>query len=120
MANEGSYRSAGTMVLPAMTASRSLTFLKGLLIWACAFSLLIVLANRVPYFSANETSWVGSAPVQLSAKLLVKDLFLLHPPATGMFTVLRSISIRTARKEARPPVSVFLGNCVYIRPPPTA
>jgi len=88
-------------------------------VWLCAFSLLIVLANRVPRFPRSEASWVRSAPPQMTAKLLAKDFYLLQPPASGIFTFLRPIPIRSAAKEVRPLLPVFLDNCLYTRPPPT-
>jgi len=93
---------------------------RGLLLWLCAFSLLIVLANRVPRFPRSEASWVRSAPPQMTAKLLAKDFYLLRPPTSGVFTLPRAIPIRSVAKEAWPLISVFLDNCLYTRPPPSS
>lgn len=61
-----------------------------------------------------------SAPPQMTAKLLAKDFYLLQPPASGIFTLLRAVPIRSVAKEAWPLLAVFLDNRLYTRPPPTS
>jgi len=90
------------------------------MLYLCAFSLLFVLANRVPRFPRSETSWVRSVPPQMTAKLLAKDFYLLQPPAAGILTHLRSIPVRIAAEEQRPLFPVSLDNRLYTRPPPTS
>jgi hypothetical protein len=92
---------------------------RGLLLCLCAFSLLIAVANRVPRFSRTETSWVQSVPLQMTAKLLARDFYLLPPPASGIFTLLLSIPVVKVAEESRPVFPIFLDNCLYTRPPPT-
>src|SRR5208337_209791 len=102
------------------TGACRLSYGRGLVLWLCAFSLLIVLANRVPRFPRSETSWVRSVPPQVTAKLLAKDFYLLQPPASGIFTLLRSIPVPSAAEEVRPLFPVSLDNRLYTRPPPTS
>jgi hypothetical protein len=99
---------------------RRLSSWRSLLLWLCAFSLLVALANRVPHFAQGETSWVRSTPPHITARIMAKDFFLLPPPASGIFTPLRSVPVLRTAKEARPPSPVFLDNRLYTRPPPTA
>lgn len=101
------------------TGERRLSCWRAVLPWLCAFSLLVVLANRVPRFPGSETSWVRGDPPQMTAKLLAKDFYLLQPPASGIFTQLCSIPVRKAREESRPHFPLFLDNRLYTRPPPT-
>jgi hypothetical protein len=93
---------------------------RALVPWLCALSLLIVLANRVPRFHGSETTWVRSVPPQMTAKILAKDFYLLQPPASGVFTLLRSIPVSRAAQEAHPLFPVSLDNRLYTRPPPAS
>jgi hypothetical protein len=103
------------------TGERRLPFWRGLVLCLCASSLLVVLANRVPRFPRSETSWVRCVPPQITAKLLVKGLYLLPPPASALFALERSIpAVLIAAHEARPLVPVSLDNRLYTRPPPTS
>lgn len=120
MRSEGSFRSDMLPHAYPLTGGRRLFCWRSLLLWLCAFSLLLVLANRVPRFPRSETSWVRSVPSQMTVKLLAKHFYLLQPPASGIFTLLRSIPARRAAEEAHPVFPVSLDNCLYTRPPPTS
>src|SRR6516165_3439184 len=93
---------------------------RGLLPWFCAFSLLIVLASRVPRFSGSEAeaSWVRSVPPQMTAKLLTKDFFLLQPASCSNLAVPRVGRLRSTAKETQPLFLVSLDNPLLTRPPP--
>jgi hypothetical protein len=89
-------------------------------VWVCALSLVIVLANRVPRIPGNEEiSWVSSAPSQITAKVLSKDFFVLLPPASGAITFLRSVTSPLETCEEDPIVSTSLDNRLFTRPPPS-
>ena len=115
-----SFRSAGIMPSSAMNRARRLTCWRALGSWVCAFSLLIVLANRVPHFPESASTCAPSAPPHLTAKLLAKDFYLLQPPASGIISHLHSTTTRKAAKEAGPLFPVSLDNRLYTRPPPTS
>lgn len=102
------------------TGERRLSSWRGVLLWLCAFSLLVVLANRVPHFPGNELSWVPSVSSQATVKLLAKEFFLLQPPESDIFTPLRPILVRKQAEELSPVFPAPLDNCLYTRPPPTA
>jgi len=86
--------------------------------WVCACSLILVLANRVPHIPTNETSWVTSAPSQMTAKVMAKDFFLLCPPAARSLLLPRSLPVRVAAREEQLIVLVALDNRLITRPPP--
>lgn len=102
------------------TGERHLSCWRALLLWICAFSLLVVLANRVPRFPGSELSWVPSVSSQVTVKLLAKEFFLLQPPESDIFTPLRSILVRKRAEELNAVFPAPLDNCLYTRPPPTA
>jgi hypothetical protein len=90
-------------------------------VWICVFSLIIVLANRVPRIrSCEETSWVPSAPSQVTAKVLSKDFFVLLPPASGAISVVHSAPSPLELREENPSISICLDNRLFTRPPPSA
>jgi hypothetical protein len=100
---------------------RRLTRAQSALALVCALSLVIVLASHVPRIPGNEeTSWVPSAPSQVTAKVLSKDFFVLMPPASGAITLLHSIPSPLEISEERSTVSISLDNCLFTRPPPSA
>ena len=99
---------------------RRLSYGRVVVLWVCALSFVVVLANRVPRFSGEtDTCWVSGDASHISAKLLAKDFFVLQPPATRIFTVLRWQPLRKAAQRERPTVAA-LDNCLYNRPPPAA
>jgi hypothetical protein len=90
-------------------------------VWVCAFSLVLVLANRFPRIEYNEeTSWVPSAPSHMTAKVMAKDFYLLLPPASGAITLVCSIPTPLDTQEEHPVFPVSLDNCLFTRPPPSA
>jgi hypothetical protein len=90
-------------------------------VWICAFSLVLVLANRFPRIECNEeTSWVPSAPSHMTAKVMAKDFYVLLPPSSGAVTLLRSIPFPLETREVYPIVSISLDNRLFTRPPPSA
>jgi hypothetical protein len=90
-------------------------------VWICVFSLIIVLANRVPRIpGCEETSWVPSAPSQMTAKVLSKDFFVLLPPASGAIALVHSAPSPLELGEENPIVSMSLDNRLFTRPPPSA
>ena len=109
------------MLSVIMARPRRLTRVHCAAVWLCAFSLVLVLANRFPRNSSyNETSWVLSAPSQIVAKVLAKDFFLLLPPASGAITLIRSAPSPLALSEENPIVSISLDTRLFTRPPPSA
>ena len=56
----------------------------------------------------------------MTAKLLAKDFYLLQPPASDIFALLRSISVREGKEEVHADFLFFLDNRLYTRPPPTS
>ena len=96
-----------------------LTRARSAVVWVCACSLIVVLANRVPRIPGNETSWVPSAPSQLTAKVLAKDFFVLHPPAAGGILLPHSVRLPIKAREEQPIVSISLDSHLLIRPPPS-
>jgi hypothetical protein len=109
------------MLSPLMARPRRLTCTRFAVVWLCVFSLIVVLANRVPRIPGNEeTSWVPSAPSQMTAKVLAKDFYVLLPPASGAVTLLRSIPSPLETREEHPVVSTSLDNRLFTRPPPSA
>jgi hypothetical protein len=103
-----------------MAPPRRLTCMRSAVVWLCAFSLIVVLANRVPRIPGNETCWVPSAPSQMTAKVLAKDFYVLLPPASGAIALLRSIPSPLETREEHPIVSISLDNRLFTRPPPSA
>jgi hypothetical protein len=87
-------------------------------VWVCACSLIVVLANRVPRIPGNETGWVTSAPSQMTAKVVAKDFFMLHPPAARSLLLPRSLPVRMESHEEQLIVFVALDNHLLTRPPP--
>jgi hypothetical protein len=100
---------------------RRLTRVECAAAWICAFSLVIVLANRVPrILGCEETSWVHSAPSQITARVLAKDFFVLLPPASGSIAFLHWPPCPLELREESPIVSISLDNRLFTRPPPSA
>jgi len=98
-----------------------LTRLQCAVVWVCTFSLVIVLANRVPRIpGTEETSWAPSAPSQMTAKVLAKDFFVLLPPASGALALLHPAPSPLELLEENPSVSISLDNRLFTRPPPAA
>jgi hypothetical protein len=87
-------------------------------VWVCACSLIVVLANRVPRIPGNEICWVTSAPSEMTTKLVAKDLFMLHPPAARSLSLPRSLPVRVEAHEERLIVFASLDNRLLTRPPP--
>jgi hypothetical protein len=97
------------------------TRVQSALVWVCALSLVIVLASHVPRILGNEeTSWVPSAPSQITAKVLSKDFFVLLPPASGAIALLHLALSPLELREENPIVSISLDNRLFTRPPPSA
>ena len=100
---------------------RRVAYARELVLWTCAFSLLIVLASRVPCFPrAGDTAWVRSVPPQSTAKLLVRDLYVLPLVGPGAAAPVHLVPTRFHAKESEPVFRVFLDSCLYTRPPPSA
>jgi hypothetical protein len=109
------------MLSPLMSRSRRLTRAQCAVVWICVFSLIIVLANRVPRIpGCEETAWVPSAPSQMTAKVLCKDFFVLLPPASGTIALVHSAPSPLELREEDPIVSISLDNRLFTRPPPSA
>jgi hypothetical protein len=101
--------------------ARRLTRIQCAAVCVCAFSLVLVLANRFPRIQGNEeVSWVPSAPSHMTAKVMAKDFFVLQPPASGAIALLHSTPSPLETREAYPFVSIFLDNPLFTRPPPSA
>jgi hypothetical protein len=99
---------------------RRLTFIRGLAAWLCAFSLVVVLANRFPRHSAYyETSWIPSSSSHTTAKVMAKEFFVLEPPAAGRILLSHSAPVRVEISEERPFVAVVLEKRLFTRPPPS-
>lgn len=99
---------------------RRLTRAQCAVVWICVFSLIVVLANRFPRIPVCQgTSWVPSAPSQITAKVLSKDLFVLPPPASGAIALVHSAPSLLELPEENPIVSISLDNRLYTRPPPS-
>jgi len=103
-----------------MMGPRRLTCGQFAVAWICALSLVVVLANRVPRIPGSETSWIPSAPSQMTAKVLAKDFYILLPPASGAVTLVRSFPSRLEIREDQPTFSIVLDNSLYTRPPPAS
>ena len=86
--------------------------------WVCACSLIVVLANRVPHIPTNDNSWVSSAPSPMTAKVVAKDFFILHPPPARSLLLPRSLPVRVEAREEQPVVFFSLDNRLLTRPPP--
>ena len=100
---------------------RRLTRVQCAVLWICAVSLVIVLANRVPRIpGCEETSWVPSAPSQITAKVLAKDFFVLLPPPSGAIELPHRDPSPLELREGNPIVSISLDNRFFTRPPPSA
>jgi len=101
--------------------ARRLTRIQCAAVCVCAFSLVLVLANRFPRIQGNEeTSWVASTPSHMTAKALAKDFYVFSPPASGAITLLHATPSPLETREAYPFVSIFLDNRLFTRPPPSA
>ena len=104
-----------------ITRPRRLTRVQCAAVWVCAFSLILVLANRFPRIQGNEeTSWVPSAPSHMTAKVMAKDFFVLPLPPTGKILLPRSVPSRIETREEHPAFSISLDNRLFTRPPPAA
>jgi len=99
---------------------RRLTRVQCAAVWLCAFSLVLVLANRFPRIEGNQqTSWVPSAPSHITAKVMAKDFFVLPAPATGEISLPRTLPLQIETQRQLPPVSICLDNRLFTRPPPS-
>jgi len=99
--------------------SRRVTYVRCGVAWICVLSLILVLANRVPRIQGCEgTSWISSAPSQISARVLAKDFFVLFPPACGSNVLLYLPPCPLELREEGPLVSFSLDNRIFTRPPP--
>jgi hypothetical protein len=109
-------------MLPLLTARpRRLTRIQCAAVWVCAFSLVLLLANRFPPIAGNaENSWVPSAPSHITAKVMAKDFFLLQPPVTGNLLLPRAAPSPLETQEEHPIISISRDNRLFIRPPPAA
>lgn len=108
--------------MPSPLTPRSFrpTSVQCVMVWFCAFSLVLVLANRFPRSSGfDETSWVSSAPSHLTARVMAKDFFVFQPPAAVRILLPRSVPLRIEVSEERPLVSLVLVNRLFTRPPPS-
>jgi hypothetical protein len=104
-----------------ITRPRRLTRVQCAMVWVCSFSLVLVLANRFPQTTANkETSWVPSTPSHITAKVMVKDFFLLQPPPAARILLPHAISSPIKTREEHPLASIPLDNRLFTRPPPSA
>jgi hypothetical protein len=109
----------GVPMLPLLIPhTRRSVLVHALVAWVCACSLIVVLANRVPRIPGNETCWVNSAPSQMTAKVVAKDFFLLHPPAARSLLLPHPIPVRIETHKERFVVFVSLDNRLLTRPPP--
>jgi hypothetical protein len=89
--------------------------------WVCAFSLVLVLANRFPRIEGNEeTSWVAPAASHMTAKVMAKDFFVLPPPPTGSILLPRFVPLRIETREGHFVVSMPMDNRLLTRPPPSS
>ena len=86
--------------------------------WVCACLLIVVLVNRVPHIPGNESSWTPSAPSQMTAKVVAKDFFILHPPPARSLLLPRSVPVQIEAHEEQLFVFVCLDNRLLTRPPP--
>ena len=99
---------------------RRLTRVQCAAVWICAFSLVLVLANRFPRIEGNQqASWVLSAPSHITAKVMAKDFFVLPPPATGKISLPRTVPLQIETQKQMPLVSICLDNRLFTRPPPS-
>ena len=97
---------------------RRLTLAQCAIVWICVFALVVVLVSRFPRIPVCQVaSWVPSAPSQITAKVLSKDLFVL-PPACAAIKLLRSAPSPVKLREEHPIVSIALDNRLFTRPPP--
>jgi hypothetical protein len=100
---------------------RRLTRVQRAAVWACAFSLVLVLANRFPRIAGEEeTSWVPSSPSHITAKVMAKDFFVLQPPPAARILLPHSAPSRIETREAHPLIVSSLDNRLFTRPPPAA
>jgi hypothetical protein len=106
------------MLLLLIPRPRLLVLMHHAVAWVCACSLILVLANRVPHIPANETSWVTSAPSQMTAKVVAKDFFVLYPPAARSVLPPRALPVRIEAREEKLFDFVSLDNRLLTRPPP--
>jgi hypothetical protein len=89
--------------------------------WVCAFSLVLVLANRFPRIEGNEeASWVAAAASHMTAKAMAKDFFVLQPPPTGSILLPRFVPLRIETREEHFVVSMSMDNRLLTRPPPSS
>jgi len=91
-----------------------------LVLWTCALSLLVLVANRVPRFDQGDSGWSRSVPSQTSIKLLLKSLVLLQPPRARAFQPVQVCETRITVPPAPPIFVLSLNTRLYNRPPPTA
>jgi hypothetical protein len=89
--------------------------------WVCAFSLILVLANRFPRIEGKEEiSWVASAASRVTAKVMAKDFFVLPPPPTGSILLPRFVPLRIETRGEHFVVSMSMDNRLLTRPPPAS
>ena len=112
----------GVTMLPLVKPrARRLTRIQSAAVCVCAFSLVLVLANRFPRIQGNEeASWVLSAPSHMTAKVMAKDFFVLQPPPTGSILLPRFVPLRIETREEHFVVSMPMDNRLLTRPPPSA
>jgi len=102
-----------------ITRPHRLTRIQCAAVWVCAFSLVLLLANRFPPIAGNgENSWVPSAPSHITAKVMAKDFFVLEPPPAARILLPRSVPSQVETREEHPLVSISLDNRLFTRPPP--
>jgi len=102
-----------------LTRPRRVTRVQCAAAWICAFSLVLVLANRFPRIEGNQqTSWVPSAPSHITAKVMAKEFFVLPPPAIGKISLPRTVPQQIETQRQLPLVSICLDNRLFTRPPP--
>lgn len=107
------------MLLLLTPRPRLLTRIQRVAAGICAFSLVVVLANRFQGSSFSDgASWVPSSSSHITAKVMAKEFFVLQPPPAARILLPRSAPLRIEASEARPLISRVLDNRLFTRPPP--
>src|SRR6516165_11527957 len=104
------------------TGTRRISHARTLTLCLCTFSLLIVLANRVPRFSPSciEASWVRAVPAEITAKILAEDFYLLPPSPAKTFRTVSTKRIGKIAEHAEPVRTAILDDRLLTRPPPAS